>query len=618
MDFERSDIDKARSDRELVEEQLSATLEVLRVSEERYRTAFETSLDAIAICRMDSGMFVDVNPAFFDVLGYSRDEIVGQASVVLYTWSAPDGSDQSEELLDIAGRSSQELNIWEDPDDWKRLTETLREGHPCRNFEARLRRKNGEVIWGQISASGIVLEEVPCILFVTRDITTVKTADDRIRSLSNYDPLTSLPNRKLLLDRMEKFMRERSTPPQFSALLTIDLDDFRLINESFGLCFADFILQETGRRISDCTGECDTVARLSGDEFAAMLLNLSEYPDKAATRAQEIAEKMLLSLAQMSSPAGHDGLCTASIGISIFDQGSRAAEEVVQQSNLAVGVAKDAGGNTMRFFAPELQEFVNLRAAMKEDLHMAIGTDQFRIHYQPQFRGDHLIGAEALIRWQHPSRGLLFPNAFIPLAEQTDLILPLGNWVLEAVCRQVALWAQSWQMNDFRVAVNISARQFHQSDFVERVLDILNRTEADPRNIEIELTEGSLVQDIARVTSYMSVLKSHGVRFSIDDFGTGYSSLSYLRRLPLDRLKIDISFVREIAIDTNSAAITRAIIDMSRAIDLDVIAEGVETEEQKLHLTRLGCRSFQGYLTGRPMAAEQFEKMMANLATASL
>jgi len=594
--------------------QLAAAQEVLRVSEERYRTAFETSLDAIAICRMDDGMFVDVNRSFFDILGYQRAELVGQTSAETSIWVDSDGEAQSRVFLDVAGRSSEELNIWDDPADWERLMEILRKDSVCRAFEAKLRRKNGETIWGRVSASAIELEAVPCVLLAIRDITEAKAAEEKIESLSYYDPLTCLPNRSLLLERLRQSLTGRGERNRYHALMVFDLDQFNLVNDVLGHQVGDLLLQEYSRRIFTCIRETDILARLNGDEFAVLLANLSEVSEEeAATQAQFIAQRVLNSVAQPYILAGRECRCTASVGITLFDNRGSSAEEIIQQSDIAINQAKNAGRSCLRFFAPALQTAVNARVAMEEDLRLAIERDEFVLYYQPQLHNKRIIGAEALIRWRHPTRGLVFPDKFIPLAEETGLILGLGDWVLETACRQAAAWQRSKEMDGITISVNISARQIHQPAFVEKVLSTLRRTGVDPHRIQMELTEGSLVIDIESVIARMSHLRAHGLQFSVDDFGVGYSSLSYLKRLPLDKLKIDRSFVRDILQDQSSSAIAQAIISLCSAMNLSVIAEGVESEEQREHLAGLGCHTFQGYLFSKALPAREFERLLVDL-----
>ena len=564
------------------EEQLAAAQQALRTSETRYRIAFQMSLDSVNINRMTDGHFIEVNQAFLDITGYEREDVIGKSSL--------------------------EIDIWADPRDRQNLLEIFQHNSFCRDLEARFRKKNGELVWGLMSASVIELDGVPCILSVTRDISDAKAAEDEIRSLAFYDPLTRLPNRRLLLDRLRQVLAAGAYQNRMHTLLFVDLDQFKTLNDTLGHKTGDLLLQEVARRLTACVREADTVARLSGDEFVVMLEDLSETAEDAAEEAKTCAEKILNAVGQTYLIEDHECRSTASIGITVFGDQKESADEILQQADIAMDQAKAAGRNTMRFFSPALQTAVNARAAMEENLRQGIKTNQFVLYYQPQLECTHLIGAEALIRWNHPTHGLLLPGEFISLAEETGLILPMGDWVLETACEQIAAWARQGKAAHISVAVNISARQFRQPEFVRKVLSALDRTGADPRNLELELTESMLADNIEEVIAKMTELKSHGLRFSLDDFGTGYSSLTYLKRLPLDRLKIDGSFVRDILVDSTSGAIAQTIISLSRAMGLPVIAEGVETQEQREFLTRLGCNSFQGYLFSHPLPLEEFER----------
>jgi EAL domain-containing protein (putative c-di-GMP-specific phosphodiesterase class I) len=341
-----------------------------------------------------------------------------------------------------------------------------------------------------------------------------------------------------------------------------------------------------------------------------MIENLSNVAEEAAAQAKAVGEHVLAAIDLPYSIENREYLLTASIGIAVFAGRQKSVDDVLQQADIAMDQAKAAGRNTMRFFSPALQAAVNARAAMEVDLRQAIKTNQFLLYYQPQVERGRVTGAEALIRWNHPMRGLVMPDDFIPLAEESRLILPMGNWVLETACAQIATWARQKQTARLIVAVNISALQFRQPEFVEQVLSALARTGANPENLRLELTESILVENIEEVIAKMTQLRLHGLRFSLDDFGTGYSSLAYLKRLPLDCLKIDRSFVRDILIDSTSGAIARAIISVGHAIGLSVMAEGVETEKQRSLLAGLGCHSFQGYLLSRPLPLEQFEEFI--------
>jgi EAL domain-containing protein (putative c-di-GMP-specific phosphodiesterase class I) len=368
------------------------------------------------------------------------------------------------------------------------------------------------------------------------------------------------------------------------------------------------LLQQAARRLQNCVRESDTLGRLGGDEFVLMLEDLSKVPEEAAAQAKVTGEKILATLSKPFQLGARECRSSASIGISVFGDRRETTNQILQQADIAMYQAKAAGRNTMRFFAPALQAAVNARAAMQEDLREGIQTGQFELYFQPQITRNRLDGAEALVRWNHPWRNILGPCEFIPLAEETGLILPLGQWVLEAACKQIATWGRQRETAGLSVAVNISARQFRQPDFVQFVLNALNSTGANPSNLGLELTESMLVDNVEEVSSKMRELQSFGLKFALDDFGTGYSSLAYLKKLPLSQLKIDRSFVRDIVTDESSAAIAQAILSLSQALGLPVIAEGVETEDQRQCLARMGCNAFQGYLFSRPLPIDQFEQ----------
>ena len=442
------------------------------------------------------------------------------------------------------------------------------------------------------------------------DLRLLVEAQKTIEILAFYDPLTELPNRRMLLDRLRRSLAACSRDGRLRAMLFVDLDKFKAVNDSLGHKIGDLLLQETARRLTASTRETDTVARLGGDEFVVILEDLSDLPEGAAAQAEMIAKKILYVIDHPYLLAGHECRITASVGITVFRIQQERAEEVLQQADIAMYQAKAAGGGTARFFAPALQIAINARALMEEELRTAIDREQFVLYYQPQVDRGFVIGAEALVRWKHPGRSILPPSEFISLCEETGLILPLGDWVLDTACRQLAAWAERKETAHLSVAVNISARQLRQPEFVEKVLAALERTGANPCNLELELTESLLVENIEEVIEKMTELKFHGLRFSLDDFGTGYSSLSYLRRLPLDRLKIDRAFVRDILEDTCGGAIAQAIVSLSCAMGLPVLAEGVESEEQRDYLASLGCHVYQGYLFSRPVPVEAFEKLL--------
>ncbi len=570
--------------RKQAEELLAAAQEALRVSEERYRTAFQMSLDSINLNRLSDGIYVECNNAFLETTGYTREEVIGHGSI--------------------------ELNIWENSADRGRLVEMLNRRGVCRNLEARFRKKNGEMYWGLMSASVIELEGVPCILSISRDISEVKTAQDEIRHLAFYDPLTELPNRRLLLERLRQTVTASKRSGRQRALLFIDLDNFKSLNDTLGHAVGDLLLKEVGERLTGCIRAVDTAARVGGDEFVVILEDLGKTSEEAAARAGSVAEKILSSITQPYVLAGRECRSTASMGITVFGDGKESSAAILQQADIAMYQAKAAGREAIRFFAPELQAAVNARAALEGELRQGIRNREFELWYQPQVDRGRVVGAEALLRWNHPRRGVLPPAEFISLAEETGLIVPLGNQVLEHACRQLAVWSQRAETAALSVAVNVSPRQFRQADFADRVLAVLESTGANPKSLELEITESLLVEDLEETIAIMNALRSHGLRFSLDDFGTGYSSLAYLKRLPLDQLKLDGSFVRDMLGDATSRAIAHAIIWLSGEVNLPLLAEGVETEEQRDWLAGLGCHAYQGYLFSRPVPVEQFQLLL--------
>ena len=452
-----------------------------------------------------------------------------------------------------------------------------------------------------------------CAVGIAQDITDRKAAQEQIQSLAFFDPLTQLPNRRLLMDRLEHAIAARARHKRNGALLFVDLDNFKVLNDTHGHFVGDQLLQQVAQRLSTCIREGDTVARLGGDEFVVMLDDLSEDRLEATTQADTVAQKILATLDQLYELGDYAHRNTASIGVTLFGEQPETIDEPLKRADLAMYQSKNAGRNAVHFFDPRMHTLMTERAALEKGLREALTQDQFMLHYQAQVtRAGERIGAEALLRWQHPQRGFVSPAEFIPVAEETALILPLGHWVLETACRQLAVWATQPAMSNLTVAVNVSPRQFHQPDFVSQVLAALANTGANAQRLKLELTEGLLVANIEDVITKMTALKAVGVGFSLDDFGTGYSSLSYLKRLPLEQLKIDQSFVRDILIDPNDAAIAKMVVVLAESLGLSVIAEGVETEAQRDFLAAQGCNAYQGYLFSRPLAAKDFEAFVAS------
>jgi diguanylate cyclase (GGDEF)-like protein len=442
--------------------------------------------------------------------------------------------------------------------------------------------------------------------------------EEEIRSLAFYDPLTHLPNRRMLLERLRHAMIGSNRSERAGALLFIDLDNFKTLNDTLGHDMGDLLLQQVGMRLAGCIREGDTVARLGGDEFVVMLEGLARETGEAAAQAETIGRKVLGALTVPYDLAGRRHQSTSSIGITLFEGSRHSIDELMKRADLAMYNAKTAGRNTLRFFDPHMQTVVSARAELESDLREGLQLQQFVLYYQSQRDvNGRITGAEVLLRWMHAERGLVAPNEFIPLTEETGLIIPIGQWVLESACRQLAAWGRVTQTAHLTIAVNISVRQFRQADFVAQVLQALADSGADARRLKLELTESLLMDDVEEIIDKMTSLKRHGVLFSLDDFGTGYSSLSYLKRLPLDQLKIDQSFVRDVTVDPNDAAIASTIVALAHHMGLDVIAEGVETAAQADFLVSIGCCAFQGFLYGQPVPIAQFEQLMLSLETSA-
>lgn len=535
----------------------------------------------------DKHQILRVNRAFAEVTGYSAEEVIGKYAGMFR-----------------AGLEDEDFYIamWESinaTDSWQ--------------GEIWNKRKNGEVYPGRVSISavrnhnGIVTNYVSMLT----DITTSKAAEQEIKSLAFYDSLTALPNRRLLLDRLGQALSYSARSGRTGALLFIDLDHFKTLNDTLGHGTGDVMLQQVASRLSASVREGDTVSRFGGDEFVVVLEDLSEHAVEAATQTEVVADKILFAINQPYFFGSSEHHSTSSIGATLFNDHLTGIDELLKQADIAMYQAKKAGRNTLRFFDPQMQETINTHASLEAELRKALERHQFLLYYQLQVDGKgQPLGAEVLIRWQHPERGLISPLHFIPLAEETGLIIPIGNWVLDAACAQIKAWQSKPVAQQLTLSVNVSAKQFRQTDFVEQVQSAVERNAINPTHLKLELTESILLEQVDITITTMNALKDIGVRFSLDDFGTGYSSLQYLKKLPLYQLKIDQSFVRDIADDLSDQAIVRTIIAMAQTLNLNVIAEGVETEQQHILLQNNGCNTFQGYLFARPVAIDEFEERL--------
>ena len=545
-------------------------------------TAFEAQ-EGMVITDANS-VILRVNNAFTKVTGYAAEEAVGQTTRLLKS-GRHDAPFYSAMWESIKNTGSWEGEIWN-------------------------RRKNGEIYPEYLTITAVKDHNGSITNYVTtfNDITSSKAAVDEIKHLAFFDPLTRLPNRRLLLDRLKQAFASSARNGSTGALLFIDLDNFKTLNDTLGHGIGDQLLQLVAQRLETCVREGDTVARLGGDEFVVILEDLSKNTSEAAAWTEVLGNRILSTLSQPYQLAGHEYLSTPSIGATLFSDHQQTQEELLKQADIAMYQAKKGGRNTMRFFDPQMQDTINTRAALESELRKALENREFHLYYQIQVDDSHKpLGAEVLIRWIHPERGLVSPAQFIPLAEETGLILPIGQWVLEAACDQIYAWQQDELTRDLVLAVNVSAKQFLQADFVAQVGAALQRHIINPRLLKLELTESLLMSNVEHIVNTMNILKDMGILFSLDDFGTGYSSLQYLKQLPLDQLKIDQSFVRDIATDDSDKAIVRTIVAMAHSLKLKVIAEGVETEEQREYLLKKGCTHYQGYLFGKPIPIDQFE-----------
>jgi diguanylate cyclase (GGDEF)-like protein/PAS domain S-box-containing protein len=547
--------------------------------------AFET-LEAIMITDAE-GTIQRVNDAFTKTTGYLAEEVIGHNPRILKS-----------------GRHNNEfyLKMWE-----------------CINQtgtwqgEIWCKRKNGEIYPQILNITAVYGQDGRVSQYVGShiDITERKAAEIQIQNLAYYDPLTKLPNRRLLQDRLGQAITASERNKSRCALLLIDLDHFKSINDSLGHAAGDLLLEQVAQRLTSSLREGDSVARLGGDEFVVLLTDMDEDMMEAASQAKLIANKISKLLNIPFNLCDHEVQNSASIGIALNNDNLLDFEELFKHADIAMYQAKKSGRNSLRFFDPNMQEFIDSKAALEIDLRMAIYNNQFELYYQIQKNSlNQPTGAEALIRWLHPEYGIVPPDNFIPLAEETGLILPIGEWVLRAAGMQLKAWEHNILTRKLILSVNVSARQFQQDDFISQVQSIVKDYSINPNLFKLELTESMLVENVQEVKTKMKLLREIGIRISLDDFGTGYSSLQHLKSLPLDQIKIDKSFVRDINSDSGNNSIIKTIIVMAHGLNLNVIAEGVETEEQRLFLEHAGCNHYQGYLFSKPVPIDQFEELL--------
>ena len=555
----------------------------LQESEARKSAIVQTALDCVVTIDHE-GKILEFNPAAERVFGHQRAEVLGR--------------ELAQVIIPPSQREAHRQGL-------KRYLATGETQVLGKRIELTALRSDGSEFPVELAITRMGTEGPPTFTGFVRDITQRKAAEADIEHLAFYDPLTQLPNRRLLLDRLQQALAARTRSRQQGAILFIDLDDFKSLNDNQGHDVGDMLLQQVAQRLLAVVREVDTVARLGGDEFVVVLEELNGNRQQAAIQAEIVGEKFLAALAQPFILAGHEHHSTAGIGVTLFSDHRETVDDLLKRADLAVYQAKAAGRNKLRFFDQEMQAAVSARTAMEADLRRGVREGQLVIHYQPQVDSEgRLTGAEALVRWQHPRRGLIEPAEFIPLAEETGLIQPLGQWVLESVCAQLRNWSTGPDTAHLSLAMNVSAHEFRHPEFLPRVLAVIDQTGVDPHKLMLEFTESLLLDDLQGTVAKMTALRARGGGFSLDDFGTGYSSLAYLKHLPLDQLKIDRYFVRDILTDSNDAAIARTIMALGQSLGLAVIAEGVETVEQRDFLAGQGCHAFQGYLFGPPGPVE--------------
>ena len=533
---------------------------------------------------------VFVNDAFERHTGYSRDEVVGKTPLML------------------KGALTESSELY-------RISLALVQSQPVR-AELAVYKKDGEPLWMELEIVAVDYfgRGLTHWVSVARDISARKAAEDEIEHLAFYDTLTQLPNRQLLMTRLEGAIVKITRNRKIGALMFIDLDNFKVLNDTQGHSKGDLLLQKVALRLTSCVRQSDTVARLGGDEFVVMLEDLGANPKAAVDNARIIGEQILAALSEPYDLADYQHYATCSIGITSFSRNRESIGDLLKQADLAMYQAKAAGRNSVCFFDPQMQAAATANAAVSSELRKGLRNQEFLLHYQPQVGRDTMFGVEALVRWQHPEKGLVYPDQFIPQSEESGLILPLGQWVLETACKQLASWSRHANRSHLSIAVNVSVRQFRHPQFVDMVMRTISDSGISAKKLKLELTESLLATDMEVTIAKMGLLRRAGVTLSIDDFGMGYSALSYLKHLPLDQLKIDRSFVKDILFDPNDAAIARTIIGLAQSLGLGVVAEGVETQEQRDLLRKFGCECYQGHLFCKALPIDELEFFMVSTA----
>ncbi|MDX1915966.1 MAG: EAL domain-containing protein [Methylophilus sp.] len=562
--------------------------EALQSSETKLRAVINGALDAIVTIN-EQGKIVEFNPAAEKMFGYQRGEVLDKSL--------------GETIVPPSARAAHYNGH-------QHFIATGEKKIIGQRVELMAMRVDGTEFPIELTLTSLKEQGIPWVTGFMRDITERKNAEEAINQLAFFEPLTGLPNRRLFLDRLGQAFAHSARENSYSAVLFVDLDNFKSVNDASGHEAGDTLLIEVAKRIKKQLREEDTVSRLGGDEFLILLRDLGSDQEAALLAARQIGEILLHIIAMPYNIVGFEHHTSSSIGICLFSGYEIGQDELLRRADSAMYQAKAKGRNTLCFYDPAMQLIVEHRALIQSYLRNALELNQFSLHYQIQVDANrHIIGAEALLRWSNPEIGMISPVEFIPIAEDTGLIIPIGAWVIESACKQLKSW-ENTHANHLRLSVNVSVRQFRQPNFVNDVKVALKKTGANPKLLKLELTESLVIDDVMSTVFKMQELKALGVRFAMDDFGTGYSSLIYLKKLPLTQVKIDQSFVRDLVIDVSDAEIVKTIIQMGQALGFNVIAEGVETEAQFDLLRQYGCKEFQGYLFGKPMEINAFNELL--------
>ncbi len=573
---------------------LNRALSSLRQSEQLFSKAFHASPDPVMICRVQDEHILNVNQSFVRLTGYAA--------------------------ADVIDRTHKDFGLWADASEMEQARQQLRQGQAVHNLEMTLVTRNGEHRDMLVSSELTEINDEHCALTVARDVTEQKRAEQRLTYLANYDQLTGLPNRALLRDRLAGAMQRAQRAEHLVGLLYLDLDRFKQVNDSLGHHYGDHLLKQVAERLQQCVRRADTialpsphdedfgatVARMGGDEFTIVLDEIKHIDE-----ITHIAQRILSTLSVSFDLDGHQVFASASIGITVYPFDDFDLDNLIRDADAAMYQAKALGRNNFQYYTSDLNANAEERLRLETELRQALERNQFELVYQPKLnlRTDLISGVEALLRWNSPRKGLISPVEFIPLLEDTGLIVPVGAWVLRTACEQAAAWARAGL--SLNMAVNLSARQFHDDGLTRTIQSALNESGLPANQLELEVTESLLMDDSARSQTTLASIKQMGIHISMDDFGTGYSSLAYLKRFPLDTLKIDRAFVKELGIDQDDTAIVRAVIALARSLRLSVVAEGVETEAQLVFLREALCEQVQGYFISRPLSVVAFEAWMA-------